>query len=169
MSCAARNGWRLYPYPYPERRGCAKNLPTPSPPPFPVLILALSLFSSFSAFLRRPPSHPPTPSRLPHLVACLYPALSYLFQFVHFANAKRVPRDNLTTRYMMEQLFIGDRGRSSQRITLRIPSRMEKALVPDPKIMEILSWQKRWLKSVRKERADFVSQHPRRSGVYRSY
>lgn len=28
VSCADRNGWRLYPYPYPERRGRAKNLPT---------------------------------------------------------------------------------------------------------------------------------------------
>lgn len=48
VSCAARNGWRLYPYPYPERRGRAKNLPNPLPlqlqsPPFPTLILAPSL------------------------------------------------------------------------------------------------------------------------------
>lgn len=46
VSCAARNGWRLYPYPYPERRGRAKNLPNPlqlQSPPFPTLIPALSL------------------------------------------------------------------------------------------------------------------------------
>lgn len=122
---------------------------------------SVSLF--FVLCFLAPPSL--SPSRLPHLAACLYPALSYLFQFVHFANANRVPRDNLTTRYMMEQYFLlvaTDNAQNS-------PARMEKALVPDPKIMEILSWQKRGLKSLRKKCEDFVSRHPRRSGVYRSY
>ncbi|EZA49747.1 hypothetical protein X777_11619, partial [Ooceraea biroi] len=60
--CAARNGWRLFPYPYPEKGGRAKNLPGTRYPLLLILIfvcrllLAAYALSSLVLLARAPPS-----------------------------------------------------------------------------------------------------------------